>query len=63
MGLALFLLIRFSAYEVVLAGVVLDALTGAPVARWHGIEFVATLMLVVGACIWYILAPYFLSDE
>lgn len=58
---AVIILVRYNAYEVLLAGLVMDALYGAPIAGWYGIEFIFTLLLLVLVVSWYLLSPYLIS--
>lgn len=57
-AIALIGLTWLAAYEVVVIGVILDALSGASIAGFLGVEFVFTICFVIVAVIRYGIEPY-----
>ena len=55
--IAVLILARFSAYEVVFAGILMDALGGAPTEKMYGIEFVFTIIMVVMVVLFILVKP------
>ena len=59
--LALMVLVTMDTYEIVLLGVMMDALMGASVEGWFGIEWVHTLVFLAAVLLYAFIRPRLVS--